>query len=163
MRTYSGPERRQTHRFGWRSTTLGLILGRLWSLVAYSDTTPTRFLLALSGTLWGIFLLLPGDTFDRPVYAYMHMLANENIWALIWLTYSMGMWWRLFSSTNQPKWSLFFHILGAMLYSTTSVSIYLTLITPFPAAISTELALAIAAGWVLVRTNINSEGGWRRD
>lgn len=161
--TYDGPERRMHTRVGWRSGTAGMILGRLWSLIAYSDTTPTRFMLAGAGMMWGFFLFLPGATFDRPVYRYMAMLAGETHWAALWLTYSLLMWWRIFSASNAHLWSLVINILGAMLYTTTSVSIYLTLTYPFPAAIATELILALAAGWVLVRTNINPEGGWRRD
>lgn len=166
MTTYTGPERRMTPRIGWRSSSLGIFLGRLWSLVAYSDTTPTRFLLALAGAAWALFLFAPGDTFTRPVYRYMAIVAGDNAeakWAVLWALYSIGMFCRVFSSTQRPRLSLAIHVLGMLLYWGTTVSIYFTLTFPLPAALATDIILSVAAGWVLVRTGVNSEGGWRRD
>ncbi len=161
---YTGPDRRKSDRaMGWHSTTFGLVLGRLWSLIAYSDTTPTRFMLGLAGACWSLLLFAPGDTFNRPVYRYMALLGPENIWAALWAVYSGLMFWRVFSSSKKPTWSIVVNTLGMMLYWCTTVSIYLTLTYPLPAALAVDVVLSLSAAWVLIRTNINPEGGWRRD
>lgn len=164
MDDYTGPERRRhPPRCGWRSTWLGLIVGRFWSLIAYSDTTPTRFMLALAATFWAILLYLPGETFGRPVYRYMALVASEETWASFWALHAIGMWWRIFSAVDRPRLALAIHMLGAMLFTAAAVSIYLSRLYPIPAGIAPDVVLALAAGWVLVRTQVHSEKGWRRD
>lgn len=143
---------------------------RLWSLIAYSDTTPTRFMLAMSASFWSIFLFLPGDTMTRPVYRYMADLASwlgadnpEMAWASLWAIHAAGMWWRVFSSRPRPIAAFCINSLGVLLFSGAAFSIYRTLTYPVPAAIAPDLVLAAAAFWVLVRTHVNSERGWRND
>lgn len=160
---YNGPERRKTARCGWRSSTFGLVLGRLWSLIAYSDTTPTRFSLAMSSAVWAVMLFLPGDTFERPVYRYMALLGPEWLWGFLWALYSVLMFWRVFSSTKRSRWAIVTNILGMMLYWCTTVAVYLTLTYPVPAALAVDIVMSLCAAWVLIRTNVNPEGGWRRD
>jgi hypothetical protein len=163
---YEGPERRKIPRHGWRATWYGLIASRLWSLVAYSDTTPTRFMLALAATLWAILLAFPGDTFSRPVYRFMAVAVGQDAemkWCFFWTLHACGMWWRIFSSTPRPFWALAIHGLGVMLFSCTAIAIFMTLTYPLPAAIAPDIIMALAAGWVLVRTHINPEPGWRHD
>lgn len=166
MINYSGHERRKHSRTDWRGTRTGKFIGRLWSLIAYSDTTPTRFMIALAATCWALLLLYPGDTFDRPVYRYMREVVGdyaEAKWCIAWAIHASGMWWRVFSSTPRPRWSLAIHTLGVLLFTSSSISIFLTLTSPLPAAIAPDIVLSLAAFWVLVRTHINSERGWRND
>lgn len=163
---YIGPERRKHVRLGWRRGKLGVFLGRFWALIAYSDTTPVRFLLAMAASLWAIFLYFPGDTFQRPVYRYMIAMAGDYAefkWSILWTLHACGMWWRIFATDYRPIASLVINILGVVLFTSSALAILLTLTYPFPAAIATEVSCAFASAWVLVRTHINSEKGWRRD
>lgn len=163
---YIGPERRKHVRLGWRRGKLGIFLGRLWALIAYSDTTPVRFMLAMAATLWAFFLFLPGNTFDRPVYRYMVVVAGEDAelkWGLLWSLHACVMWWRIFATDYRPVTSLLINILGVILFTSSTIAILVTMTYPFPAAIATEMSCAFASAWVLVRTHINSEKGWRRD
>lgn len=166
MGTYPGSERRSVPRAPWKDSAWGVVLVRLWALIAYSDTTPTRFMLALSASAWAIMLAWPGNTFERPAYRYMADLGGqyaEAKWCLLWALHATGMWWRLFTATPRPMWSLIIHSLGLLLFSTSAIAIFLTLTYPIPAAIASDIAMALAAAWVLVRTHINSEPGWRND
>ena len=141
-------------------------LRRLWSLIAYSDTTPTRFMLALTASTWAFLLAWPGDTFDRPVYRYMLAIAGDHAeikWCVLWAIHATGMWWRIFSGRPRPYWALAIHSLGVILFSCAAIAIFLTLTHPLPAAAAPDFIMAIASFWVLVRTHINSEPGWRND
>lgn len=139
---------------------------RIWALIAYSDTTPTRFMLALAATAWAVLLLAPGDTMTRPVYRYMADLAGSDAelkWAALWVLHATGMWWRTFSTVPRPRIALAINSLGLGLFGGAAISIYATLTYPIPAAVAPDVVLALAALWVLARTGINGETGWRVD
>lgn len=135
-------------------------------MVAHSDTTPTRFMLALCATIWALMLLAPGDTFDRPVYRYMAQVAGnhaEEKWTALFSLYAAGLYWRIFSSVSRPKWAFAIHTLGVVLFTSSAVAIMLTRADPLPAAVSSDFVVAMAAFWVLVRTQVNQRDGWRND
>jgi hypothetical protein len=166
MKTYAGPERRTVPRQPVSVSAWALFAHRFWSLVAYSDTTPTRFMLALAATGWALLLIWPGDTFERPVYRFMKMIGGDNAeakWCIAWAAHAGGMWWRIFSSVPRPGWALAVHTLGVILFTSSAISIFLTLTYPLPAAVAPDFVLALAAFWVLVRTHVNNERGWRND
>jgi hypothetical protein len=163
---YLGPERRRLTRRGWRSTWLGLFLGRLWSLVAYSDTTPTRFMLAWISVFWAVMLAWPGDTLSRPVYIYLAEVAGEHgdlRLAAAWSIAAAGMFWRVFAANERPWTALILNSYHFMLYAATLTAIFMSRPFPLPAAIAGDIVCLMASAWVLVRTHINSEAGWRRD
>ena len=163
---YCGPERRQYAREiplrpWWRK-----LLCRAWSLIAYSDTTPTRFMLALTATIIVLFLSEPGDTFTRPIYYHLQEIAGQHAevkWAVVWSVYAVGMWWRTFSSKPSLYWALLFNSLGLALFGSTAIAILVSRVYPLPMAVTPFLVMTLSAFWVLVRTHINSEHGWRID
>jgi hypothetical protein len=164
--TYNGPDRRKSPRANPKPSAGAVIIYRLWALIAYSDTTPTRFMLALAATGWALLLIWPGDTFERPVYRFMKMIGGDNAeakWCIAWAAHAGGMWWRIFSSVPRPGWALAVHTLGVILFTSSAISIFLTLTYPLPAAVAPDFVLALAAFWVLVRTHVNNERGWRND
>jgi hypothetical protein len=134
---------------------------KLCSLVLDSDTTVPRVLLAGIALIWAIGLALPGDTFDRPVYRYMAMIASEQAWAICWSVYGVALLYRTFSERNAFKTDLALNFFGLIIYSTTLASIIATRIWPFPAGVGPDVGCAMLAFWVFTRTHVNSLGGWR--
>lgn len=140
---------------------------RLFQLIAYSDTTPTRFFLAFAATLWALTLLFPGSTLDRPVYYTMSVVLGtdhaEEKWVVLWGVLAIGLWWRIFSSTPAPRCAVLINYLSVIMYSVSTYSAIATIPYPFPSMIAPGLACVVASIWVLVRTHVNSEDGWRID
>lgn len=141
---------------------------RLFQLIAYSDTTPTRFFLALTATMWCVTLALPGDTFLHPVYYAMVAVTfgsvhSEEVWSGLWGILAAGMWWRTFSSTPAPRAAIAINALSVALYSVSTYSVLAYRLWPFPAMMVPGLACVAASAWILVRTHVNSENGWRID
>lgn len=126
---------------------------RICNALFDSDLIATRLTLAVAETIWAILLLWPGDTFGRPTYTIMGHTLPEDAWGVIFgLTaccqvaiVSEGRFLareaRIFAAWNASLW-LF--VVVAMLLS----------VQPPPAAISGEIALALAAVWVWVRPMI---------
>src|SRR6188768_4210341 len=81
----------------WRGRNVG---ERLCDLILHSDTTPTRFGLAVAALFWTIGLLVPGDTMTRPVYRFMGEVLPEIGWTVLWGTYAALMFWRVFTITE---------------------------------------------------------------
>lgn len=150
-----------------RRRGIPLIAHRLWEFIAYSDTTPTKGLLALTATFWAALLLLPGDSLNRPVYFYLALVAGDHPdekWAAAWLLYALPMWWRVFSAPRRHVWfAMVLNIYGLGLFATIPVCFFMQRLYPFPVGSGPYVALALAAAWVLVRTNNNPFRGWRGD
>lgn len=117
-----------------------------------SDLIATRLLLAFAEFLWAAMLFWPGETFGRPTYTLMSEAMPEDAWGVIFgltaccqiAVVAEGRFLareaRAFAAWNASLW-LF---VVAMLLS----------VQPPPAAISGEIALALAAVWVWVRPMI---------
>lgn len=148
----------------WAAEWQGHNVGeRLCDLLLHSDTTPTRFGLALAALFWMIGLLLPGNTVDRPVYRNMAMVAPDLVWALLWSVYSAAMFWRVFTVRTGSVWPFVINAYGLALWGFTSFSIAFALTVPYPAGTAPDFACLAAAFWVFVRTHVFPRGGWRAD
>lgn len=153
-------------RVGWRASWLGCLAGRVWYLVAFSDTTQTRLFLVMAAALWVIALAIPGDSFTRPTFAYMSAIVGphaEMKWLAAFAIYALTGAWRIFSSAPGRVSSLVINALGVALFSAVAFSVATLPGVPFPAGSAAHVAIALAAMWVLVRTHVNSPTGWRHD
>jgi hypothetical protein len=128
------------------------IMNRYLRLAFYSDTHVVRFLLMLSEITWGVTLFWPGDTFGRPTYAVMsHTIPSEEIWAAIWLFAGITQFYILTTGGYHDRAAVIFAGFNTILWWFVVISMYLS-VSPIPAAISGELALAVGASWVYIRS-----------
>lgn len=124
---------------------------RLIELVYGSDLMATRFLLGVAELLWAATLLWPGDTFGRPTYHGMQQMFNEETWGFIFL-FSSFMQFQILANRNfHNALAVTFAGWNSLLWIFCVVSMYMSVYPP-PAAISGELALALGASWVFVRS-----------
>ena len=118
----------------------------LWN----TNMVVTRLLMGIAEFWWGLLLMCPGDTFGRPTYTYMAKVMSEEAWAFAFLLSSViqvtivirkdfycGLG-RYFAAWNMVLWCF---VVGSMLLS----------VSPPPAAISAEIAFAMASIWIWVR------------
>lgn len=163
MSEYDGPERRCRERKGWRATWLGKVTGRLWFIVAFSNTIQTRLFLVIAAALWAAALLLPGDSFARPTFAYMAAVAPEGAWTAAFALYAAVTFIRIFSEWNGHVMALIINVVGASLFSAVAFAVITIPGPSFPAGAAAHCAIALAALWVLVRTSVNSPMDWQHD
>lgn len=144
--------------------TLQTLIGRFVWVVLYGDTIVPRCILALIAALWSFMLFLPGDTFERPVYSNMLLIASETYWACAWGTYSVVLVWRIFSASTARAWlALIVNSAGMLLYGTATACIIFSKVWPAPAATAGDIGLSLIAVWVLARSGLNNVPGWRDD
>lgn len=129
---------------------------KLTNFLFFSDLHGVRFLLGFAELLWGITLLLPGDTFSRPAYTVMRSFAPEEIWLVIFIMMGIIQWLILVSRNYHSKYAIIFSGINAIFWCLITVAMYIS-VTPIPAAISGETALALGASWVFIRTGIREE------
>ena len=113
----------------------------------------TRFILAVSETIWFISLIWSGETFNRPVYASMAALMSEQAWAMVFLLTASCQWYILYSKRYHTPWAVRFSAWNMCLWWYVVLSLYVSLYPP-PAALSGELALALGASWIYVRSGL---------
>ena len=129
-------------------------MASIYRVAFFSDLHATRFTLGLAEMLWAVTLLWQGDTFGRPTYTVMSHVMSEEAWGLVFLLSGVTQFTILFQGDFHSKFPVRFAAWNAVLWIYVVVSMYLS-VSPPPAAISGELALAIAAFWVYVRS------GWQ--
>lgn len=136
---------------------MNTVLIQLRRVVWGSDLNGVRFVLGLAELIWAITLLWPGDTFDRPTYTVMRHVMSENAWAFVFLMTGLMQWAILAADMCHDKPAILFAGWNTSLWLYVVISMYLS-VSPPPAAISGELALAFAAGWVFVRSGYKTTG-----
>lgn len=118
-----------------------------------SDLIATRLTLAVAEFCWAIMLFWPGDTFERPTYSIMGLLAPELAWAVAFLVSGiLQTYIALYGRCN----TVFAHAFGAWnagLWVVTVVAMIASVYPP-PAAIGGELALMMSALWIGIRPAI---------
>lgn len=118
-----------------------------------SDLVATRVSLAIGEAFWAIMLLWPGDTFDRPTYRVMSHVMNEEAWGLVLMISAATQMTIVVGQYFHEWWARVFAGWNAILWCFLCVSMMLS-VSPPPAAIGGELALAFAAWWVWLRPYI---------
>lgn len=132
-------------------------LDRILKIAFYSNQHSARFMLALAETFWCLALLWPGDTFIRPTYEVMASVANETAWAVIFGLTAFCQWVIFLHGQYNCRFACRFATWNMLLWWFVTVSMYLSVYPP-PAAISGELALAIGASWIYVRSGLGVNG-----
>lgn len=130
---------------------LKLISCRSMALLRYTDLEATRFTLALAEMLWAFTLFMPGDTFDRPTYAVLAKIAPEMVWASIFLMMSCVQTYILYKGEYHDRLAIWFALVNSSFWTFVCLSMVLS-VSPFPAAISGEISLAIASFWIFIRS-----------
>ena len=125
--------------------------GRLLSIIIFSDLHGIRFVLGLSELIWAVTLLWPGHSFERTTYEVMALVMSENAWGFVFLVSGITQFHILLSGNYHSKFATYFAGWNLCLWMYVVISIYMC-ISPPPAAISGEAALALAAGWVWTRS-----------
>lgn len=140
-----------THAAQFLVAVKDAFIDRTLSLIG-GPTRATRFMLGVIGALWAIGLLVPGDTFERPAYAYMRMFdMGEMHWIVIWSSYSALMFYGVYAKHRNQGVSLITKMFGLALFSISALALYATRTSPFPAALACDIGAALAAFWVLIR------------
>jgi hypothetical protein len=94
---------------------------------------------------------MPGDTFVRPTYAILASIAPETVWAFLFLIMGMLQSYILLKGEYHDRLAVWFAATNMTFWTFVCVSMVLS-ISPFPAAISGEIALAFGASWIFIRS-----------
>ena len=122
-----------------------------------TDLVASRIILAMAEFLWAILLLWPGETFGRPTYKIMSHVMAEEAWGLVFLMSGVAQITIVLSEIFHSMFAKVFAGWNAMLWVYVVASMLLSVYPP-PAAISGEMALAVAATWIWIRPYIIYEG-----
>ena len=115
-----------------------------------SDLIATRISLAIGEFAWAVMLLWPGDTFGRPTYMVMSHTLTEEAWGFLLLLSAATQLTIVMCDEYQHWFSRLFAAWNAMIWGFLVVSMILS-VSPPPAAIGGEIAMALAAMWVWMR------------
>lgn len=124
---------------------------RFLTLIFHSDLHGIRIILGLSEVLWAVTLLWTGVTFDRPVYYIMSHIMPEEAWGLIFLLSGITQFSIVYKLDYNSSFSTYFAGWNMSLWIYVVISMYIS-VSPTPAAISGDTAIAIGAAWIWIRS-----------
>lgn len=127
------------------------------TLAYFSDLHGVRFLLAIAELIWAAALFFPGDTFGRPTYEVMSTIMSENAWAFLFAIMGMTQLSILATGNYHERFPVWFAAVNQTVWWFVVISMYMSVFPP-PAAISGEMALAIGASWVWIRSGRRCNG-----
>ena len=115
-----------------------------------SDLIATRLALFIAEALWAVMLFWPGDTFERPTYSAMGVVAPELVWACAFgISAVLQISIVVYQQCSRP-WAHLFAAWNASLWLSVVVLMVASVYPP-PAAIGGEIALTVSAVWIAVR------------
>jgi hypothetical protein len=118
-----------------------------------SDLVASRLIIALAEWFWFALLVWPGDTMARPTYHVMSHVMTENAWAFVFLMSAVMQTTIVLTQSYHTLFARMFSGFNAALWLFVVISMLLS-VTPPPAAISGEIALAFASIWIWLRPHI---------
>jgi hypothetical protein len=125
---------------------------KILKIAFYSDLHAVRCILFLSEFLWGLTLLLPGDTLIKTVYTGMTLIMSETMWGILWLIMSAIQLAIIVKGDYHSSQANVFAAINSLIWWYAVISMYLSVYPPHPSIISGDIALAVAASWVYIRT-----------
>ena len=133
------------------------MLKALSSAVWDTDLIGSRLTLAFGELCWAIMLFWPEESFARPTYSHMAIVANEEVWGVIFLVSCVTQLTIVLLEDMHSTFARYFACWNACLWIYTVYSM-LASVYPPPAAIGGEIALALSACWIWVRPYILAQG-----
>lgn len=117
-----------------------------------ADTRSATYVLLLSGYLWSIGLVLPGQLLDRPAMVNMAGLAGGGAWACVFAGLSTLQLWRLYVSANRLSNPLEYATkMTAVLVWTFVANACLLSRYPPPLLVADTIVIMIASWWDFLR------------
>ena len=123
-----------------------------------SDLVASRLTLALGELAWTVMLFWPGDTFVRPTYTFMALVTNETAWAFLFMLSCVTQVTIVLTGDFSSRFSRYFAGWNAMLWLFIGIISPLLSVSPPPAAMGGEMALAVSAIWIWARPYFLAEG-----
>lgn len=122
-----------------------------------TDLIASRMILSAAEMFWAIMLFWPGNSFDRPTYSVMAVCFPETVWAIMFLLMGLMQISIVITEEFHSTFARTFAALNAIFWTFVVVSMLLS-VSPPPAAIGGEVALAMAAIWIFVRPYVLYRG-----
>ena len=141
-----------------QSETAQKLMTNLTKALWDSDLIATRITLAIGEFAWMVMLLWPGESFLRPTYTYMAAVTNEVTWAALFGLSCAAQVGIVMLGDFNSRFSRWFAAWNAALWVYVGVVSPLMSVSPPPAAMGGEMALAISALWVWLRPYLLAEG-----
>lgn len=119
----------------------------------YSPTRGVAAILAMGLFVWGVWVMVPGVSFESPVYAYMLTLATEGVWGAMYafagITFLIGVF------IKDIEWIRRGSFLGFLLWGLTAG---LGLVAePSGPVVVTRLIIALLHAWIYIQVKVHPE------
>lgn len=142
-------------RIRFLKTHILLYYSRLYRIIWYSDLKFTQFFISQAALFFGVLLLMPQETLNRPVYELIHTVFTDVTLASLFLMHGCVSTYSLLQNTYNKFTFVFDGILGCFLWNMFIISILIG--TYPPPLLPGELCLAITSWLLLARYNIKKD------
>jgi hypothetical protein len=128
------------------------ILWKIRRLWWHRDTDTAAIVSIMSGYLWALCLVFPGDTLMRPTYRHMASVAPEWVWTTLFITVASLQVWRLLARPFRNHFYLDVQVKLVVMCLWWYVAIAcMASQWPLAAAMSDTFVIAFATFWDFLR------------
>jgi hypothetical protein len=128
------------------------MIWKLTQLWHHRDTDPAAVMSTISGYLWALCLLFPGDTLARPTYRHMAEVASEEMWIVLFVTLATLQLWRLLTRPFKHHFAVDFAVKASAMTLWWFVALAcMSAQWPLAAAMSDTFVVAFATLWDFLR------------
>jgi len=134
-----------------RIDTIG---GKLCHLINYAELVSVRFMAVFGSLLWGTFLLIPGDSFSRPMFSVIINVMPEEIWGTLFIIQGMAALYTLFYGYNKKILLVIDSVLGCFLWTCITIGMLLSTINytgDFSPPAAASIIFMLSSWWLLYR------------
>jgi hypothetical protein len=121
--------------------------------ISHADLTLSRLTVALGSLAWSGILLFGGEQFERPSYVYLREVAPQWVWGAAFGVCGFLQIWRVARGVPVTSGIHACVVAGVIAWMWSAISVALALsLNPPPAMVSGNIAIAIIAGVIFIRT-----------
>lgn len=130
-----------------------------------TDLSAVKLILAVGSILWGLQLLFPGNSFDRPMFSVVRGIMPEMLFGFLFLLQGLlSIYFDFYKSCTRMRVAL--AAISSLLWSGITIGMVLPSVImnqmgnfSMPVATSPAIVLTIASLWVLIRCPAYKKGG----
>lgn len=134
-------------------------LRRFCSLLRTADLVALKFTVGWASLMFGLMLLAPTVTFNRPMFSVAKEILPENVWGVLFTVHGIFALYSVLCCNRSRLLAFLDHVLGSLLWTTMTIAMCLSLVYfnvvqefSMPAATAPAIAMMIGCWWISLRS-----------
>ena len=134
------------------------LLNNYCKMIRHADLRVLKFVIGWASLLFGLMLLSPTVTFNRPMFSVVKHILPEAAWGVLFTIHGIFALYAVMCCNKSRLFAFLDHVLGSLLWTTMTIGMCFSLIYfnvtqeySLPAATSPWITLTFCTWWISLR------------